>query len=119
MTDEVAGSENDQSMSYVALPHDLGTYVVTTASGSVYVFQLSTRTVTRVPGPGSAPGPNDGPRTLRSVDACTVGAPGYWTLIAGDPMVDFLWQSTSPIVSIVDSVTSEVSKADEGGDRRS
>lgn len=96
-------SDSGRGRTYDALPRDRGTYLVTTTTGTTYRFDLAHRTVTRTPGPGSTPGFNDGAQTLRTVDACRVGAPGFWTMIAGDFFTDFYMQQTTVIVSIVDA----------------
>ena len=110
-----AAERRDQVKTFRSLPQDTGTYVVTTSTGTVYVFELSSRKVTRTPGPGSSPGPNDGVRTLRSVESCAVGSEGYWTMIAGDPLIDHYWQSTSRIISIVDAAPHGLSRPNEPG----
>lgn len=86
------------------LPQDPGIYVVTTATGSEYVFDLVEGTVTRTPGAHSHPDMHDGVRRLRSIVACSVGSSGFWTMRPDDPASDFYWQLTTPIVSIDESL---------------
>jgi hypothetical protein len=112
-------SDDPHERTYDVLPHDRGTYFVTSASGSTYLFELGRRTVTRIPGRRSSPGIHDGVRILRSVESCEVGADGYWTMIAFDPLTDYLLQTTSTIVSIVDAAPSATAAASvaHGGQR--
>lgn len=114
MTEELTGNGNGGASSYDTLPDDVGTYLVTTVSGSAYRFELSRRAVTRTPGPGSTTGPHDGVRILRSVERCTVGAAGFWTIMSDDPLVDYGWQVTSSIVSIVDDSDTSPTDKDRG-----
>lgn len=92
------------SDSYDRLPDDKGTYLVTTRSGSTYVFDLTHMTVTRTPGPDSHPDMHDGVRHLRSIIQCQLGVSGYWTMVPDHFAIDYYWQLTSPIVSIVEQV---------------
>lgn len=101
MTGELRDIDGEQATTFAVLPNDRGTYLVTTTSGTIYTFDLAQRTVTRTPCPSSPPGIHDGVRRLRSIDACAVGATGYWTMLAGDPLIDYFWQTTTVIVSIV------------------
>lgn len=87
---------------YEQLPDDHGTYIITTRSGSTYVFDMDQRTVTRTPGPDSHPDMHDGERQLRTVIQCQIGSSGYWTMVADHFAIDYFWQLTSPIVSIVE-----------------
>lgn len=85
---------------YRTLPDKPGCYLVTTISGTQYLFNREQLTVTRIPVSGSTPSINDGIRRLRTVESCSVGEAGFWTMRSGDPDVDFYWQATSPVVSI-------------------
>jgi hypothetical protein len=100
-------SEAEQP-TYESLPNKSGRFLVTTASGTQYRFDRERFTVTRIPVPGAAPSVNDGVRPLRTVDACTVGKAGRWTMRSDDPgSIDFYWQTTTPIVSIIAAPPSE------------
>jgi hypothetical protein len=86
------------------IPSDGGRYRVTTESGSVYVFDMAERTVSRTPGEDSHPDFNDGTHPLRSIVQAQLGASGLWTLRPDTPELeatfDYLWQLTSPIADI-------------------
>ncbi len=66
---------------------------------SFHVFDFDARTVTRIPGEHAGPTFNDRARPLRSIDACTVGSRGHWTMYAEgwSDMIDFYWHDTSVI----------------------
>ncbi|MCI0156818.1 hypothetical protein KNO15_08925 [Leifsonia shinshuensis] len=86
------------------IPDDQGRYRVTTRSGSVYVFDLSSHTVTRTPGERSHHDIWDGMHQLRMIIQGQVGTSGFWTLEPDSPeldeVFDYLWQVTSPIIAI-------------------
>lgn len=69
---------------------------------SIHLFDFEAQTVTRIPGPYAGPTFNDRPRPLRSIDACTVGARGYWTMFTDgwSETIDFYWHDTSIIQRI-------------------
>ena len=91
-------------MMHDRLPSDEGTYVVTTRTGTTYVFDLALLTVTRIPGPTSQPDMHDGTRRLRSIVQCQIGESGYWTMQPDESDVEFYWQLTTPIVAIEDAI---------------
>jgi len=85
------------------VPDAPGRYRVTTTSGSIYVFDMVDRTVTRTPGPDSHPDFTDGQHVLLRIIQGQVGVSGFWTM-QPEPEVaavlEYLWQVTSPIVAI-------------------
>ena len=70
--------------------------------GSMHLFDLDAGTVTRIPGPTSAPTINDRTRPIRAIGACRVGERGRWTMHTDgwSDTVDHYWQVTSQIVRI-------------------
>ena len=70
--------------------------------GSIHLFDFEAQTVTRIPGERAWPTFNDRTRPLRSIEACTVGARGYWTMHADgwSDAVDFYWHDSSIIQRI-------------------
>lgn len=81
--------------------------------GSVHLFDFEAQTVTRIPGEHSAPSFNDRARPLRSIDACTVGARGHWTMFTDgwSETVDFYWHDTS-IIQRIERVQIEVGESE-------
>lgn len=95
----------DRSGSRVELTDDdSGVWHVTTASGSLYRFDLDANTVERVGGEPRPPAaPADTLQPLRSIVELRVGRPGRWwmrNLTGGytDPLE--LWQWSSVVKSI-------------------
>ncbi|MDN4598029.1 hypothetical protein [Leifsonia virtsii] len=90
---------------FETIPQDEGKYLVTTESGSTYVFDLENRTVSRTPGPRSRPDFTDGTYRLIRVIQGTVGISGLWTMLPPTDELqsafEYFWQATSPIVSIM------------------
>ncbi|QNE35365.1 hypothetical protein [Leifsonia shinshuensis] len=97
--------------SFLRLPDQPGCYLVTTSSGTRYLFNRADYTVTRIPAPGASPSVNDGVRRIRTVESCTVGEPGFWTMHSNDPDVDWYWQRTTAIVSIIETTAGHASPA--------
>lgn len=78
-------------------PGSTGVWRITTA-GSTHVLDLVNGTVTRFPGPGSAPTVNDCTRPIRTLDTCRVGERGRWTMYPEEPSdVDYYWHVTSVV----------------------
>ena len=65
--------------------------------GSSHILDLDAKTVTRIPGPGRPATFNDVTRPLRTLEACSVGESGRWTMMSDDEMTDFYWHVTSQI----------------------
>lgn len=78
---------------------DTGVWIVHT-QGSIHIFDLDNKTVTRVPGEERTSSINDCTRPLRTLDVCRVGERGRWTMISDDPMTDHYWHVTSTIRAI-------------------
>lgn len=94
---------------------DTGVWTVTCSSGSVYMFDLDTRTVERVGGePRPTAAPSDSLQFLRGIIELRVGHRGRWWLrnLSGgfiDPAD--LWQWSSTLVSIQRSGSTEPTRA--------
>ena len=96
-----------------------GAWLVRTRSGSVYRFDLDTRTVERVGGEPRRPvAPADTAQPLRGIIELKVGRPGRWwmrNLSGGYVDPDQIWQSSSVVVSI-EAAAAEDPSAQEARD---
>lgn len=113
-----ASSQPEAASGYSRLPDRPGCYLVTTTSGTQYIFNWTEFTVTRIPAPGASPSVNDGVRPLRTVDSYTVGEAGFRTMRSNDPDVDWYWQATNPIVSILQISIEQASDQTVGTETR-
>ena len=89
-------------------PESTGIWRITTA-GSTHVLDLDAGTATRFPGPAASPTINDCERPLRTLDACSVGKRGRWTMHTDgwSDSIDYYWQVTSVIARIEEVKPSE------------
>jgi hypothetical protein len=78
---------------------EVGVWFVYTM-GSTYVFDFDAGTIERLPGPNTAVYPYDPPRMLRTIERCVVGAPGVWTIVGDQVVVNFSTQTSSQILVI-------------------
>ena len=91
----------DQNETRASLDLDAGgVWLVLTASGSSYLFDLDRRTVKRQRGVGAPPTINDRERPLHEMRHCAVGQQGYWTMEQDGLALDAYWQISSLIVRI-------------------
>ena len=67
---------------------------------SVHLFDLEARTVERRPGPNALLPNLKDMRPIRSIKVCEIGQRGFWTFPSDDPLVHYLWTSTSVIERI-------------------
>ena len=79
--------------------NEAGTWIVTTQH-SQYRIDFNTGTIQRTPGPDASPKITDGPRRLRSITDCHIGARAYLTLHGGGYLTDHEWHHTSIIQHI-------------------
>lgn len=64
---------------------------------SLYIFDFEHGTVERRPGRRATPMETDRPQRLRTLDRCTVGERGYWTMKSYDHYYDYYWRYSSII----------------------
>ena len=67
---------------------------------SIHIFNLDAWTVERKPGPNTWVDPSDGPRRLRTIEACHVGERGHWTMKPDDFLIDYYFHYSSVIKRI-------------------
>lgn len=83
---------------------DTGVWLVTTASGSIYRFDLDASTVERVGGePRRSAAPADSLQPLRSIIELRVGRPGRWwmrNLSGGYLDPSEVWQCSSVVTGV-------------------
>ena len=98
--DEAAG-EDGNTLELVGT--EGGSWQVTTASSTRYIFDLDLMTVTRWPVRGAATTINDTTRPIDIIHRCRVGESGFWTmrLEPGDP---FEWQDYWSISTAIESI---------------
>ncbi|KQW08143.1 hypothetical protein ASC66_04200 [Leifsonia sp. Root4] len=77
-----------------------GTWLVHTASGSSYIFDLDHKTVERRRAPDAPRTVNDRVRPLHEIRHCSVGQQGYWTMQEDGIAADAYWAMSSMIVRI-------------------
>lgn len=95
---------NDSAARAELTDDDTDVYVVTSASGSVYRFDMVARTVERVGGGQRPPAaPADSLQPLRSIIEVRLGRPArFWLRNTSGGLTDpsEIWQHTSVVVSI-------------------
>ena len=80
---------------------------------SIHIFDFDTWTVERKPGPNTWANPSDGPRKLRTIEACRVGGRGYWTMKTDDYLIDYYFHYSS-VIQRIDRVRTDEHGKDKG-----
>lgn len=83
---------------------DTGIWLVHTAH-SIHRLDLNQKTSQRIPGEDAARYDLGADvLKLRSITHCSVGSPAYFTYRTDEPLLDYKWALTTPVVRIVREV---------------
>ena len=87
-----------------------GAWLVHTASGSSYIFDLDRKSVERRRAPDAPRTVNDRKRPLHEIRHCSVGQQGYWIMEEDGIAADAYWAMSSVIVRIEKTTAGSVSR---------